>query len=776
MNQNYRRTRKINIFKSLLFIMSCASVISTSAQNQGLIKYIQPFSGTAASTTPASQHIEDKTERLANTIPSVAPPFGMTQWTPQTQLSETKCLAPYYFNNKKFYGIRATHWISGSCTQDYGSFTIMPISGKLKTKPADYATDYNHDEEISTPAYYKLKLPSYQLSTEVTATLRAGMMRVTALKADSVYLLITPNSDQNKGFIKVDAKRGEIWGYNPVHRIYQGWGQEAGFSGYFFVKIRRNVKTSGVYSEHLISGREEIARQKNIGAFVGFHLNKGEELIVSTGTSFTSIEAAKHNLEVEIGESDFKSVLAKSENTWEQTLAQVKVSGNDEQRKRIFYTALYHSMQHPRLFNDVAGTYPQFAGNYQNKQLKSGNYYDDFSMWDIYRGQLPLVELLQPELANDFVNSMILKGEQGGWLPIFPCWNSYTAAMIGDHVTAFIASAYNKGIRSYDVNSAYSLMHQNAFEMPDSALYLDGKGRRGINSYLKYGFIPMEDSIPNAFHKKEQVSRTLEYAYDDYALATIAKDLGKKADYETLIKRAFNYKNVFNPEEKMVRGRYADGEWYKPFYADHRESYITEGTPRQYTFYVPQDVPGLAKLMGGRKALENQLDSIFAKNEYWHGNEPGHQIPFMYNYTAAPWKAQKHVKNILDNEYSDGPGGLSGNDDAGQMSAWYVFACLGVYPLDPVSGFYMLTAPQFENTTIRLTNGKNIQLSCHRKTKKSSFISSVTVNGKPYTKTYIDHATLVKGTKIDFYLTDQPNKNWGHDAKDQVSALTINEK
>lgn len=286
----------------------------------------------------------------------------------------------------------------------------------------------------------------------------------------------------------------------------------------------------------------------------------------------------------------------------------------------------------------------------------------------------------------------------------------------------------------------------------------------------------MEDSIPNAFHKKEQVSRTLEYAYDDYALATIAKDLGKKADYETLIKRAFNYKNVFNPEEKMVRGRYANGEWYKPFYADHREPYITEGTPRQYTFYVPQDVPGLAKLMGGRKALENHLDSIFAKNEYWHGNEPGHQIPFMYNYTAAPWKAQKHVKNILDNEYSDGPGGLSGNDDAGQMSAWYVFASLGIYPLDPVSGFYMLSAPQFENTTVTLTNGKNIQLIAHRKTKKSSFISSVKVDGKPYTKTYINHATLVKDAKIEFYLTDQPNKNWGIKAKDQVSALTINGK
>ncbi|SER96009.1 GH92 family glycosyl hydrolase [Pedobacter rhizosphaerae] len=758
--------------KTLSLILFCkVSVISAFAQQHPLIKYVQPFSGTAASTTPASQHIEDKTERLANTIPSVAPPFSMTQWTPQTQLTENKCLAPYYFNNKKFYGIRGSHWISGSCTQDYGSFTIMPITGKLQTQTAIYAEDYTHDEEVSGPAYYKLKLPRYQLLTEVTAMPRSGLIRITALKSDSLYLLISPNSDQGKGYIHIDAAKGEISGYNPVHRIYQGWGQAAGFSGYFFIRIKKQIKSSGVYAEKYLSTAQKLANQKNLGAFVGFQVGKGEELLVYSGTSFSSVEAAKRNLDAEIGAADFKTVLAKSEKLWEDALAQVKVTDVNEQNKRIFYTALYHSMQHPRLFNDVDGTYPRFAGDYQQEKLGKGNYYDDFSMWDIYRAQLPLVELLKPDLANDLVNSMVLKGQHGGWMPIFPCWNSYTAAMIGDHATAFIASAYNKGIRNYNVNEAYRLMRQNAFNMPDSARYLDGKGRRGINSYLKYGFIPMEDSIPNAFHKREQVSRTLEYAYDDYALATIAKGLGKTSDYNLLIKRALNYQHVFNPAVKKVQGRYANGNWYKPFYADHRESYITEGTPRQYTFYVPQDVPGLAKLMGGRKQLENELDSLFKLKEYWHGNEPGHQIPFMYNYTASPWKTQWHIKQILDEEYSDGPGGLSGNDDAGQMSAWYVFAALGFYPLDPVSTQYQLTAPRFSQVTMQLAKGKKMEIIAHKQSKNSSYIKAIKLNGKVYTQNYINHSSLVAGGKLEFYLQDQPNKNWATQPKDQVTGL-----
>ena len=727
------------------------------AQGKALVKYVQPFSGSSASTTMASQHIEDKTERLANTIPAVAPPFAMTQWTPQTQLTETKCLAPYYYNNKKIYGFRASHWISGSCTQDYGSFTIMPISGKLVTKASDYADDYTHSNEVAHPDYYKTTFTKYNLQVELTADLRSGMLRITALKADSVYVLVTPNSDQEKGFIKIDREKGEISGYNPVHRIYQGWGKPAGFSGYFFIRIKKAISTSGVFTEDKTSHDQSITNKKDIGVFAGFKLQKGEQLIITSGTSFTSIEAAKLNLDQQINAAaNFDAVRSKANLAWEQSLSQIRIEDNDERNKKIFYTAMYHAQQHPRLFNDTDGGYPQFAGDYHRKNIVKGNYYDDFSMWDIYRAQLPLVELLKPKLANDFVNSLVLKGEQGGWLPIFPCWNSYTAAMIGDHATAFIASAYNKGIRDYDVNSAYKLMRQNAFNMPDSIDYLNGKGRRGINSYLKYGYIPMEDSIPDAFHKKEQVSRTLEYAYDDYALSTIAKDLGKTDDYRILRNRAMNYKNIFDSKVGMVRGKLINGQWFEPFLADHREPYITEGTPRQYTFYVPHDMPGLVKLMGGTKKLENELDSIFQKKEYWHGNEPGHQIPFLYNYTSSPWKTQKQIAHILSEEYDEGAGGLSGNDDAGQMSAWYVFASLGFYPVDPVSGVYQMTSPLFNQSKITFQNGNTLTIDAVKPSQSAIYIAKITLNGKTLNRYDISHKQLISGGHLVFHLTEKP--------------------
>ena len=373
-------------------------------------------------------------------------------------------------------------------------------------------------------------------------------------------------------------------------------------------------------------------------------------------------------------------------------------------------------------------------------------------------------------MTNDFVQSLVWKGQQGEWLPIFPCWNSYTSAMIGDHATAFIASAYAKGIRNYDVQEAYRLMRKNAFEVANEQDYKNGMGRRALPSYLQYGYIPMEDSVPIAFHKKEQVSRTLEYAYDDYALSVVAKSLKKNEDYNALAKRALNYKNVFDPSVKLVRGRYANGSWYKPFNADKREPYITEGTPRQYTFYVPQDVPGLAGLMGGSKQLELSLDSLFDKGEYWHGNEPGHQIPFLYNYTSAPWKTQQVVRQILAEEYSDGPGGLSGNDDAGQMSAWYVFAAMGFYPVDPVSGNYLLSAPLFDETTITLPGGKKLQIVCHKANATDQYISRVSWNGKKYNLNYLKHAAISKGGRLDIWLQSKPSQ-WGAGSNCQPGGL-----
>jgi predicted alpha-1,2-mannosidase len=727
--------------------------------SQDLLKYVQPLSGTASSVTKAALlHSEAGSEKNANTIPAVGLPFAMTQWTPQTRLTENKCIPPYFYKDSLLYGFRGTHWLSGSCTQDYGSFTIMPVTGHLKTSPADYAVPFSHDKETATPALYKLEMSNH-VTAEITGALRCGMMQFTMQQADSLYLLVMPNSDKEKGFVKIDAAKGEVWGYNPVHRIYQGWGQPAGFNGWFFIQIEKAIGNSGVFSGANVFSMDSISNRKDIGAFAGFKMKKGEMLRIRIGTSFTGLEGARRNLEQAIRGWDINQIASTTKRHWEQALSQITVQTANEKDKRIFYTAMYHTMQQPRLFSDADGSYPKFSGNYELRKLSilpgsSYGYYDDFSMWDIYRAELPLLEITRPALVTAFVRSLILKGQQGGRLPIFPCWNSYTAAMIGDHSTSVIASAYNKGIRDYDINAAYMLMRRNAFDTLQSLEeYRNGLGRRALKSYLLNGFVPMEDSVPDAFHKKEQVSRTLEYAYDDYALSTIARALNKISDYDTLRQRSANYKNVFDPSVRMVRGRYINGSWYQPFRPDIREPYITEGTPRQYTFYVPHDIPGLTALLGGEKALENALDSVFTTGQYWHGNEPGHQIPFMYNYTASPWKTQEAVRKILDEEYSDGPGGLSGNDDAGQMSAWYVFAAMGFYPVNPISGEYMLASPLFDKIIMSL-QGRTFEIQTHKSSASARYIDRIKWNGKSYSKKFITYDMIKNGGKLEIWLKD----------------------
>ena len=739
---------------------------------QSLVQYVQPLAGTAPATTAAALKHGAGTELNANTIPAVTVPFAMTQWTAETRQTENKCQPPYVYADSTLTGFRATHWLSGSCTQDYGSFTIMPITGRLKTLAVKYRTRFSHRDEVTAPNYYKVNLPAYHITAEMTGTRRAGLLRFTTQKADSLYLLITPNSDRGEGYTRVDAAHGLVWGYNPAHRIYQGWGKSAGFSGYFVIRFQKGISAHGVFRGDKTYGIDSIHNGKDAGAYIGFKMQPGQSITIQVGTSFTGLDQAFKNLNAEIKTWDLNTLVARNKQIWERALGQVSVKTASQYSKRVFYTSMYHSMQQPRLFNDVDGTYPRFAQNYQTAKIKKGDYVDDFSMWDTYRAQLPLFEILKPDLINSCVRSLIIKGQDGGWLPIFPCWNNYTAAMIGDHATAFIASAYTRGIRDYDVNEAYRLMRQNAFDQPAAKDYTDGKGRRALASYLKYGYIPLEDSVPQAFHKKEQVSRTLEYAYDDYALASVALGLNKTTDAQTLLKRGLNYRNVFDTSVRMVRGRYINKTWYQPFKPTGRESYITEGTPQQYTFFVPQDVKGLARLMGGPGNLETALDKLFDTGEYWHGNEPGHQVAFMYSFTPAPWKTQLRVKQILDNEYSDGPGGLGGNDDAGQMSAWYVLGALGFYPLDPVSGQYVLSAPIFDGYDISLPNGKHFKVVVHRQSAKSIYIDHARFGGQAYSKGYITHTMIKNGGLFELFLTDKPNKARATQPADMPASIT----
>jgi predicted alpha-1,2-mannosidase len=750
--------------KTITTLLAVFLIINQSfAQNKfEPVNYVDPLIGTGFATTPSALKHGEGTESKAQNIPSVGVPFGNTNWVAQTQATETKCVAPYYYADKKIQGFRGSHWLSGSCTQDYGSFTLMPVSGMVKTSPKDWASGFEHAQEVAKPYYYSAFLNDYAIKAEMTALSYSAIFRFAWQNTDTAVIIIQPNSDENVGFIEIDTLKNEVRGTNPVHRIYQGWGQPAGFYGNFVVQFDAKIVDFGTFADgNVFPDKIQVYNQKGIGIYVKFILPKDKTLKIKAANSFVNFAGAKNNLQTEIPDWNFDAVKEKSRENWNRELAKIEVESTNKDELTKFYSAMYHAMLLPRTFSDADGLYPSFSGQLPVQKVENGAYYCDFSMWDTYRALHPLFTIFQPTRAKDMVNSLIAKAEQGGWLPIFPCWNSYTAAMVGDHVISCISDTYLKGISGINIEKGYPYMIQNAMKSPANFEdYKNGMGRRALTSYLKYGFIPDEDPVNEAFHKKEQVSRTLEYAYDDFALAQVARQLGKKEDYQKLLKRAANYKNVFDPKVGLMRGRHENGQWVADFTADKKMYYITEGTPWQYSWYVPQDVQGLIKLMGGREKFVQKLDTLFGKGLYWHGNEPGHQIPYLYNFAGAPWKSQEVINQIRKDEYSTGPGGLSGNEDGGQMSAWYIFASMGFYPACPGVPEYVIGTPAFSQLKIHLENGKTFTLKAKNVSEKNIYIQSANLNGKPFNQAFIKHANIVNGAELILQMGDKPNKQW----------------
>ncbi|MGV3600977.1 MAG: GH92 family glycosyl hydrolase [Dyadobacter fermentans] len=762
----------------LLFI-STLFIDNQSHAQKAPVDYVATMIGTAPSATESARaHSEAGSELKGQTIPAVGVPNGMTQWTPQTRATETKCIAPFYYNDNKFQGFRGTHWLNGSCVQDYGSVTIMPLSGELITDAEKRASVFSHDKEQSSPDHYSVWLPDHQVNAEVTALARTAIMRFRYDSGEESFLLIEPNSDEGEGFVEVLRERGEVVGYNPVHRIYQGSGQPAGISGYFVMKFDKKIIQSGVWLGDTITPMGRIltgtGKREKLGAYVGFGDAK-QVVTVRIGTSFTSIEGARANLEKEMGDKSFEVIQKLSRDTWNASLGKVKVSGSDND-KVLFYSALYRTKQSPRLLSDVDGSYPSFAGGTPVQKTDGFDYYCDFSLWDTFRAAMPLEILLEPKTAGDMVQSLVKKAEQGGWMPIFPCWNHYTAAMVGDHGMSVVADAYAKNIRNFDVNSAYNYLRKNAFEVNTNAKsYEAGQGRRALKSYLQYGYVPLEDSVWQAFHKREQVSRTLEYAYDDFCLSTLANGLGKKEDAAQLRERALNYRHVIDPSSGYARGRHADGRWignFDPF--AKRVSFITEGSPAQYTWFVPQDMAGLQKIMGGKDRFVQKLDTLFDQGHYWHGNEPNHQIAYLYAFAGEPWKTQQWTRTIIRNEYDSSVGGLSGNEDGGQMSAWLAFSMMGFYPVAPGTDQYVLGSPVFEEMSVETGKNRKFTVTAKGVSDNARYIQSATLNGKPFTRTYLTHGELLKGGSLVLQMGEKPNKQWGAQATDRPFSLSKN--
>lgn len=737
------------MMKTNAILLGMMCLVSCTQKENNFEQYVNPLIGTDIRIVQGKD--KNSTEERGQIMPAVGVPHGMTNWVAQTQATEQKCYPPYYYFQDAIQGFRASHWMNGSCTQDYGSVTIMPLSNRLELAPDKRASSFEHTEETASPSYYRVVLKDYGIQAELTGLSRAGIMRFDFQQEGEHYLIIEPNSDEGVATIQIDPEKGEITGSNPVHRIYQGRGKEAGFSGHFVVRLNEEIADYGI----------DTTATNHAIAWVKLKSARPGKTVVKVGTSFTDIGHARQNLDAEIAGWDFDQVRLASSDTWNRALGQIAVKGTKEEEKVKFYSALYNTHFLPRTFSDTDGSYPEFDGGKQIRKMDSGTYYCDFSQWDTYRAVHPLFSILNPVRNGDMAHSLVLKGQQGGWLPIFPSWNSYTAAMIGDHCIAMIGDAIMKDAPGFDYEEAYTLMRKNAFEPnTDPESYRDGKGRRAMESYLKYNYVPLEDSVMDAFHRREQVSRTLEYAYDDFVLSQVAKKLGKTDDYNALIQRARNYQHVIDPQTGYARGRHADGSWVEPFTPNEFVSFITEGTPYHYTWYVPHDVAGLIEQIGGKERFTERLDTFFEGNYYWHGNEPGHHIAYLFAYAGQPWKTQKWVHDIINREYFTTPDGLSGNDDAGQMSAWLVFSMVGFYPVCPGMPYYVVGSPSFDESVITLENGKQFVIEAPGASEGNIYIQSATLNGEPYEKSYLLHTDIMKGGKLSFVMGKTPNKEW----------------
>jgi predicted alpha-1,2-mannosidase len=586
-------------------------------------------------------------------------------------------------------------------------------------------------------------LEDTNIDVELTVSKRSGMHKYNFPTADNQFVIL----DLLHRDKVLDAKITKISDTEIVgYRFSEAWASDQ--------RLFFSIKTSHSFKDVLQSpskkgmkGAQKIA--------LHFSNPNNEPIFIKIGISAVDIEGAKKNLEAEIGNQTFEQLKKTAQNFWEQQLEKIVIKDKNKDNKVNFYTSLYHVSIAPNLYQDVDGRYRGM--DMKIHETKDFDYYTVFSLWDTYRAAHPLYTIIEQEKTNDFINTFLAKYEEGGIMPIWDLSANYTGCMIGYHAVPVIADAYLKGIRKYNVEKAFKAMKHSAT-----------RDKLGLDSYKNFGFIPVEK-------ESESVSKTLEYAYDDWTIAQMAKDLGKEEDYKTYIERAQSYKNVFDPNSQFMRGRFRN-TWFAPFDPYEVNFNYTEANSWQYSFYVPQDISGFIRLLGGKQHLENQLDNLFSAEDktsgshqvditgligqYAHGNEPSHHMAYLYNFINKPCKTQEKVRQILTELYTNTPDGISGNEDCGQMSAWYIFSSLGFYPVTPGSNQYIIGAPLFEKATINLENGKSFTVQANNQSEENKYIQSVKLNGENYAFSFINHTDIINGGSLVFEMTDTQT-NWG---------------
>lgn len=744
---------KKHLFSMLIALALC---VTAMGRHYEPVDYVSTLVGTQSSYAIST----------GNTYPAVCMPWGMNFWTPQTGKMGDGWT--YTYTADKLRGFKQTHqpspWIN-----DYGQFTIMPETGEAPIFDEEKrASWFSHKAEVATPYYYRAYLADYDVVTELAPTERAAIMRITF--------------PENKSYVVVDAfDKGSYVKIMPKERMIVGYttknsgGVPHNFKNYFVMKFDKDFTYTAAVADGHINTADVKAECNHAGGIVGFKTSRGEQVNVRIASSFISEEQALENLK-ELGSDSFDEVKARGRNTWNDILGRIEVKSDDIDHLRTFYSCLYRSVLFPRSFYEKNAKGEIVHYSPYNGEVLPGYMFTDTGFWDTFRCLFPLLNVMYPSMNEKMQAGLINAYKESGFLPE---WASpgHRGCMVGNNSASIVADAYLCGLKNYDAETLWQAVVHGAGAVHPT---VSSTGRLGYEYYNKLGYVPYDVKI------NENVARTLEYAYDDWCIYEFGKALGKsKKELEPFRKRAFNYRNVFDSETKLMRGRLKDGKFQSPFSPLKWGDAFTEGNAWHYTWSVFHDPAGLIQLMGGKQTFNNMLDSVFNvpplfddsyygsviheiremqimnMGNYAHGNQPVQHMIYLYGYSGEPWKTQYWIRQTMQRMYNANPDGYCGDEDNGQTSAWYVFSAMGFYPVCPGAGEYVLGAPYFDEMTLHLENGRNVSIKANGNTDNNCYVNSLTLNGKPYSKNYIKRSDLMQGAQFVYNMSAKPNYSRG---------------
>lgn len=745
--------------KKLFFIALAFLPLITVAQKVNTIAdpvdLINPLMGTESKPSLSN----------GNTFPAIALPWGMNFWTPQTGKMGDGW--QYIYTADKIRGFKQTHQPS-PWMNDYGQFSVFPETGKLKLNEDDRASWFSHKAETVKPYYYSVYLADYDVTTEITPTERAANFRFTFPKTDSAHIVIDAF---NKGsYIKIIPNEQKIVGYSTRN----SGAVTPNFKNYFVIYIDKPFQSASAWHDQKLDKGELEYKGEHAGAVISFNTKKGEQIRMRVASSFISIEQAEINLKRELGNDSFEATQQKGKTIWNKTLSRINIEGGTIDQTRTFYSCLFRTLLFPNKMYELDANGQKVHYSPYNGKTMPGYLFAGTGFWDTFRALYPFLNLAYPSINKEMQEGLINDYKEGGWLPE---WSSpgYANCMIGNNSASVVAEAYIKGMRGYGIETLYeALKHGANNEGPNAT------GRKGVEYYNTLGYVPYDVKI------NENAARTLEYAYDDYAIYELGKALNRPAaEIEIYKKRSLNYRNVFDAQTGLMRGKNKDGSFQSPFNPFKWGDAFTEGNSWHYTWGVFHDIQGLINLMGGKKQFVAKLDSVFTMppvfdesyyggviheiremqianmGQYAHGNQPIQHMIYLYNYGGQPWKTQYWARETMNKLYKATPDGYCGDEDNGQTSAWYVFSAMGFYPVTPASDQYVLGAPLFKKITLNLENGKTLIINAPNNSPENKYVKSLTINGKLYPNNWLSHKALLNGATLNFMMSDTPNQQRG---------------